>query len=138
MNLVARLSCLLTLALLLTACSQNPDTGEARKVLEAELENAHLAELLEIAAVEKHNGYEDGNGLYTIEVSYELEARESLSDYANQVKADESLSGMDRFAMIMALSALRVEYGNFQAGDTFEEKRVLTFRETEKGWKVVE
>ncbi|MCG8437732.1 MAG: hypothetical protein MI751_06585 [Pseudomonadales bacterium] len=138
MNLVARLSCLLTLALLLTACSQNPDTGEARKVLEAELENAHLAELLEIAAVEKHNGYEDGNGLYTIEVSYELEARESLSDYANQVKADESLSGMDRFAMIMALSALRVEYGNFQKGDTFEEQRVLTFRETEKGWKVVE
>ena len=47
MNLVARLSCLLTLALLLTACSQNPDTGEARKVLEAELENAHLAELLD-------------------------------------------------------------------------------------------
>ena len=138
MNLVARLSCLLTLALLLTACSQNPDTGEARKVLEAELENAHLAELLEIAAGEKHNGYEDGNGLYTIEVSYELEARESLSDYANQVKADESLSGMDRFAMIMALSALRVEYGNFQKGDTFEEQRVLTFRETEKGWKVVE
>lgn len=138
MNLVARLSCLLTLALLLTACSQNPDTGEARKVLEAELENAHLAELLEIASLEKHNGYEDGNGLYTIEVSYELEARESLSDYANQVKADESLSGMDRFAMIMALSALRVEYGNFQKGDTFEEQRVLTFRETEKGWKVVE
>ena len=137
MNLVARLSCLLTLALLLTACSQNPDTGEARKVLEAELENAHLAELLEIAAVENTTATKMATAS-NIEVSYELEARESLSDYANQVKADESLSGMDRFAMIMALSALRVEYGNFQKGDTFEEQRVLTFRETEKGWKVVE
>ena len=122
------------ISLFLAACSQTPGESDARKVLQAELENARLAELLKINSVEKHNGYQDSDGRYTLEVRYQLKAASALSDYAEQVKADEALSGMDRFAMIMALSALRVEYGNFAKGDTFNEQRVLTFRDTEQGW----
>ena len=138
MTQFARVVFLATLALLVAACSQTPGESEARKVLQAELEQAHLAELLAINSVEKQNGYEDNNGRYTIEVNYQLKATDSLSDYADKVKGDEELSGMDRFAMIMALSALRVEYGNFDKGDTFDEQRVLTFRDSEQGWMVVE
>lgn len=129
---------LATIALFMAACSQTPGESEAREVLQAELENARLHELLKINSIEKVNGYQDNDGRYTIEVNYQLKAASALSDYAEQVKADEELSGMDRFAMIMALSALRVEYGNFAKGDTFDEQRVLTFRDTEQGWMVVE
>ena len=119
---------------LLSACSRSPDAGDAQKALEAEMRNAHLDGLLEVTDVEKHNGYEDGDGRYTVEVSYSLEAQEDLEGYTNQVKGNEELSGLDRFAMIMALSALRVEHGNFKKGDTFQRQRVIHFRDTEKGW----
>ncbi len=36
--------------------------------------------------------------------------------------------------MIMALSALRVEHGNFKKGGTFQRQQVIHFRDTEKGW----
>lgn len=134
----ARITSLVIISLFMVACSQAPGERDARKVLQAELENAHLAELLNINSVEKLNGYQDNDGRYTIEVSYQLKATASLSDYAAQVKGDENLSGMDRFAMIMTLSALRVEYGNFDKGDTFDEQRVLTFRDSEQGWMPVE
>ena len=134
----SRVVFLVIASLLLAACSQSPGESEARQVLQAELESAHLAELLKVNHVEKLNGYEDNDGRYTIEVNYQIKAAASLADYAAQVKADESLSGMDRFAMIMALSALRVEYGNFAKGDTFDEQRVLSFRDTEQGWMPVE
>ena len=134
----ARISLLVIASLFLMACSQTPGESDARRVLKAELESARLDELLKIHSIEKHNGYEDNDGRYTIEVSYQLKAASSLNDYAAEVKGDESLSGMDRFALIMALSALRVEYGNFDKGDTFDEKRVLTFRDTEQGWMPVE
>ena len=128
----------LFLATLLVACSRTPDAGDARNALEAELDNAHLAGLLAVTDVEKRNGYDDGDGRYTLEVDYQLKAKEDLSGYTDQIKGQEDLSGMDRFALIMALSALRVEYGNFDKGDTFDEKRVLTFRDTEQGWMPVE
>ncbi|KZY35253.1 hypothetical protein A3754_08585 [Alcanivorax sp. HI0083] len=123
---------------LLSACSRSPDASDAQKALEAEMRNAHLDGLLEITDVEKQNGYEDGDGRYTVEVSYNLEAQEDLSTYTNQVKGNEDLSGLDRFAMIMALSALRVEHGNFKKGDTFQRQRVIQFRDTEKGWMPLE
>lgn len=123
---------------LLSACSRSPDAGDARKALEAEMRNAHLDALLEVTDVEKRNGYEDGDGRYTVEVSYTLEAREDLDTYTNQIKGSEELSGLDRFAMIMALSALRVEHGNFKKGDTFQRQQVIHFRDTEKGWMPLE
>ncbi len=123
---------------LLSACSQSPGTGDAQKALEAEMRNAHLDGLLAITNVEKLNDYEDGEGIYTVEVSYSLEAEEDLGTYTNQVKGSEELSGLDRFAMIMALSALRVEHGNFKKGDTFQRQRVIRFRDTEKGWMPLE
>lgn len=123
---------------LLSACSRAPGAGDAQKALEAEMRNAHLDGLLAITNVEKLNGYEDGKGVYTIEVSYSLEAEEDLSTYTSQVKGNEELSGLDRFAMIMALSALRVEHGNFKKGDTFQRQRVIQFRDTEKGWMPLE
>lgn len=123
---------------LLSACGRAPGAGDAQKALEAEMRNAHLDGLLAITNVEKLNGYEDGEGVYTIEVSYSLEAEEDLSTYTSQVKGNEELSGLDRFAMIMALSALRVEHGNFKKGDTFQRQRVIQFRDTEKGWMPLE
>mgnify|MGYP001293811196 CR=1 FL=1 len=96
------------------------------------------AGLLAVTDVEKRNGYDDGDGRYTLEVDYQLKAKEDLSGYTDQIKGQEDLSGMDRFAMIMTLSALRMEHGNFKKGDTFQRQRVITFRDSENGWMPIQ
>ena len=55
----SRVVFLVIASLLLAACSQSPGESEARQALQAELESAHLAELLKVNHVEKLNGYED-------------------------------------------------------------------------------
>ena len=72
------------------------------------------------------------------QVDYRLKAKEDLSGYTDQIKGNEELSGMDRFAMIMTLSALRMEHGNFKKGDTFQRQRVITFRDSENGWMPIQ
>ena len=111
---------------------------DARQALEAELDNAHLSGLLAVTDVEKRNGYDDGDGRYTLEVDYQLKARDDLGGYTDKIKGNEDLSGMDRFAMIMTLSALRMEHGNFKKGDTFQRQRVITFRDSENGWMPIQ
>ncbi|EKF74220.1 hypothetical protein A11A3_09480 [Alcanivorax hongdengensis A-11-3] len=125
---------LIVFALLATACSRTPDAADAQKALQAELKHAHLQQLLEVKDVKKDNGYQAGDGLYTLEVSYTLKAKQGLGEYTDQVKGDESLSGLDRFAMVMTLGALRMEHGDFEKGDTFNRQRSITFHDTEKGW----
>ena len=122
-------------ALLLAACSRAPGADDAEKALQAELKSSHLQDLLAIEDVEKKNGYADGEHRYALEIDYTLRAKQNLSDYMDQIKGDENLSALDRFATIMALSALRIEHGNFKKGDTFHRQRTLTFRETENGWQ---
>ncbi|MDX1804894.1 MAG: hypothetical protein R3292_12500, partial [Alcanivorax sp.] len=102
-----------------------------------ELKSSHLQDLLAIEDVEKQNGYEAGEHRYTLEIDYKLRAKQNLSDYIDQIKGDDNLPALDRFATIMALSALRIEHGNFKKGDTFHRQRTLTFHDTENGWQPV-
>ncbi|MFP1682494.1 hypothetical protein ACLD0W_08265 [Alloalcanivorax sp. C16-1] len=128
---------LLALLTLLAACSDTPDNGTVREALNQELRTAHLDELLEVTEVEIVNAYpQENEDQYTLDVLYTLEARQGLSDYSKAVKQDDSRNAVDRFAMVMALSAVRIEFGNFEAGDTFRQERRLDLQRGENGWRI--
>jgi hypothetical protein len=101
----------LLLLALLAACSDTPDDGVIRDALNQELKQAHLDT---------------------------MEAQHDLSEYSKAVKRDEERDAMDRFAMVMALAAVRVEFGNFEEGDNFEQERRLMLERTEEGWRVAQ
>ncbi|TMW10688.1 hypothetical protein FGS76_18190 [Alloalcanivorax gelatiniphagus] len=128
---------LLALMTLLAACSQSPDGDVVRDALNRELQDAHLNELLEVTEVEVVKTYpQEDENQYTLDVLYTLEARQGLSEYTRTIKQDEERNAMDRFAMIMALAAVRVEFGNFEAGDTFRQERRLDLQRGEDGWRI--
>lgn len=128
---------LLALLTLLAACSDTPDTGTVREALNQELRAAHLDELLQVTEVEIVNAYpQENDDQYTLDVLYTLEARQGLSEYGKAVKEDEDRNAMDRFAMVMALSAVRIEFGNFEAGETFRQERRLDLQRGEDGWRI--
>lgn len=130
------LLCLLTLAALLTACDSGPGDNVIRDALNAELEQAHLDELLEVEDVEQLSAVEDSQGDYSVEVNYRLRARKGLADYAGEIRGDDEREPMDRFAMTMALAAVRVEFGPFEEGDTFNRERRLVFSKGDQGWQM--
>lgn len=121
---------------LLTACGDTPDDDVIRGALNQELKQAHLNELLEVTEVETAGRYPEDDDHVALDVRYTMEARRSLSEYNKAVKGDEERDAMDRFAMVMALAAVRVEFGNFDKGDTFEQERRLMLKRTEEGWRV--
>ena len=128
---------ILLTALLLSACSRSPDTADARQALEAELTQARLDGLFKVDQVRKLHGMENDAGQYAMQVSYRLTAQSDLRDYSEQLRTDESIPAMDRFAAIMALGAVRLEYGSVSRGDRFQEERQLIFEHTDKGWQPV-
>ncbi|MBF5056214.1 hypothetical protein Y5W_01508 [Alcanivorax sp. 521-1] len=128
---------LLILSALLVACGDTPDDGVIRDALEQELQRAHLDELFTVTEVEILEAYpQDNDDQLTLDVRYTMEARQGLSEYSQTVKNDEQRDAMDRFAMVMALAAVRVEFGDFEEGDTFNQERRLDLRRTDEGWRI--
>lgn len=128
---------LLILSALLVACGDTPDDDVIRDALEQELQRAHLDELFTVTEVEILEAYpQDNDDQLTLDVRYTMEARQGLSEYSQTVKNDEERDAMDRFAMVMALAAVRVEFGDFEEGDTFNQERRLDLRRTDEGWRI--
>ena len=128
---------LLALFTLLAACSNTPDDDVIRDALEQELKQAHLAELFSVTKVEILQAYpQENDDEITLDVHYTMKARQGLSEYSKTVKNDEKRDAMDRFAMVMALAAVRVEFGDFEKGDTFNQERRLDLQRTEDGWRI--
>jgi len=126
----------LLLTALLAACGDTPDDDVIREALNQELKQAHLDELFQVTDVDTAARYPEDDDHIALDVRYTMEAQRDLSEYSKAVKRDQERDAMDRFAMVMALAAVRVEFGNFEAGDAFEQDRRLMLERTEAGWRV--
>ncbi len=126
----------LLLIALLAACSDAPDDDVIRGALNQELKQAHLNELFQVTDVDVAGRYPEDDDHVALDVRYTMQAQRDLSEYSKAVKRDEERDAMDRFAMVMALAAVRVEFGNFGEGDHFEQERRLMLERTEEGWRV--
>lgn len=128
---------LLALLTLLAACADTPDNNVVRQALNDELHGAHLDELLNVTEVEIVAAYpRENDQQYTLDVHYTLEAQQGLSEYSQTVKRDQQRDAMDRFAMVMTLSAVRVEFGDFEQGERFRQERRLDLERGENGWRI--
>ncbi|ASK34819.1 hypothetical protein CEK62_10710 [Alcanivorax sp. N3-2A] len=128
--------CTLALLVLLSACGNAPDNDVIRDALNLELKEAHLDALLEADDVEIADRQQQDDDHYTLAVSYTLRAKRDLSDYSKEIKNDEDRDAMDRFAMIMALAAVRVQFGDFAKDDHFTQERRLNLEHGEEGWVI--
>lgn len=126
----------LLLVALLGGCSDAPDDGMIRDALNQELKQAHLNELFQVTEVDITGRYPEDDNHQALDIRYTMTAQRDLSAYNKAVKRDQERDAMDRFAMVMALAAVRVEFGNFKEGDTFDQERRLILERSEEGWRV--
>lgn len=133
---VPRLLLALLLLSLLSACGPSPSDAVIQKALNRELRQAHLAGLLEVTAVGDVDRDHKGGSHYVVDVQYTLRARQTLSTYTKTVKNDPQRDTMDRFAMLMALAAVRQQFGDFKKGDTFKQQRRISLEKDQDGWYI--
>lgn len=123
---------------LLAACTLKPSADEIRQLVEQRFQKAGFGELFAIENFEKVNGYEPRDNVYVAEVEYDLVFRRGLRELEAELKQDAGDAPMAAFMNAMGLLALKMQYGNFKAGDRVHRKEAIRLIRTEKGWRILE
>ena len=118
--------------LALMACSSAPDTALVENALSKRLAEAHLDTLFAVHDVTIRERSEE-QGRQQLTVDYQLLAKMNLEAFVQTIREDDTLNGMDKFAMMMVAGAVRMEHGDVKEGDTFPVSQEMTFVESEEG-----
>ncbi|MEW5681415.1 MAG: hypothetical protein AB1780_03470 [Pseudomonadota bacterium] len=123
----------LILVTILAACSDTPGAGTLEQLLQQQFEQQHPG-LVEIEHLEKLNGWADSDTRYTAEVSYQISFNKSFKAYMDE-QTQKPGNPLEKMASGMAVGMLKLQYGDFNAGDVYQVKQQsLQLRQTEKGW----
>lgn len=138
------------LLLLLAGCSGKPGDSELRNQVIPLLVTEDIKNYVEVKNLHKTNGYETDKNTYTVDIAYDLvfkisfaemvqesqKAMQQTSNLTGNQSVDQFLGGMSSFFNGMGLLALKEEYGEFKAGDTFSKQDRVIFIKTENGWRL--
>jgi hypothetical protein len=124
-------------ALVITACSDVPGEARLEHILQQQFD-AKYDGLIAVDNVTKQNGWADSEQHYAAEVSYTIVFKKSFKAYMDE-QTDKPGNPLEKMATGMAAGMLKLQYGDFKAGDQYQVKQqTLTLRMTENGWTLVE
>lgn len=119
--------------LLLTACSDAPGEAKLQTLLQQQVD-ALYDELIDIDDVTKLNGWQENDQQYTVEVSYTIRFKKSFAAYLDEQTAKPG-NPLEKLTYGMAVGVLKLQYGDFNAGDEYNvKKELLNLRMSENGW----
>lgn len=121
------------LVLTVTACSDKPGDSKLEQLIQQQFD-AQYDELVDISDVKKLNGWSDNDSHYAAEVSYNVEFKQSFKEYMDKQTAKPG-NPLEKMASGMAAGMLKLQYGDFKAGEQYQVKQqTLTLRKTDNGW----
>ena len=121
---------LITLALLLTACSSKPDDALIAQQVTARLLQQHGSAIFEVVDIKKVNGIVRDDNHYEAEMEYDLRFLVDLKDATERLQAKSG----SIFSAGLEATALGLSYGNFKKGDTLHKTEWVYFVRSEQGW----
>jgi len=126
---------LLSMAIALSGCLgiSQPTEEDIRYMSMEHFENEYPGLFLAYE-FQKDNGYKQNDTHYVAEVTIYAEALQSLEDYAKNLKNNDDLSTMEKLAMGMQITMIKLGMPDFKAKDEFEFKRHYLFIKTDNGW----
>ena len=120
----------------LVACSGAPGESQLEHLLQQQFDQKYQ-DLIDVNDLTKHNGWADSEQYYTAEVTYNIEFKQSFKAYLDQQTAKPG-NPLEKVATGMSAGLLKLQYGDFNAGDTYQVKQqTLNLRKTENGWALV-
>lgn len=125
------------LTTLLSGCSDTPGEGKLEQLVQQQFDSQYQ-DLIDVQALQKLNGWSDSDNQYTVEVSYNIEFKQSFKVYMEQQTAKPG-NPLEKMASGMSAGILKLQYGDFNAGDVYEVKQQkLTLHSSENGWRIAD
>ena len=130
------------IVVLLSACSLKPTESEIKSQVVANILSDGGSDIFEVQNFQKVDGFEKDKRTYIANVKYELVFKKSIKElevFASQSikKGNEFEQGMGALVSTFAILALKLEYGNFEAGFRVPKEEKIVLVKTENGWHVV-
>jgi hypothetical protein len=133
--MMLRFLALLSLTLLITACSGKPSSGELERILLIELKADTPQAIYKVENFKKIDGLAQDATHYNADISYELVFTKSLKEVAQQ--AENAPGGpLDKLGSGMNLVTLSLLYGDFKVGDRLPRQQTLNLVKSENGWRL--
>ena len=128
---------LLSLALLLAACSDLPEDREIQDMLRAHILSDGMDGLFALENFARTNGFRESDNVYIVDVEYDLVFQKSFAEVIDEIRADPTGPQYGPFGSKLLLMAIQSNFGNFEAGDRLhKQQKVRLHRTDRKGWMV--
>jgi len=131
-----KLFTVLLLALLLTACSKKPTVDEMQQQVEVTLQEDGRDQFFSVENFQKTNGFQQSDNIYVADVKYDLVFKKDFDELIAEMKRQASDNPSLVLTNGMSSMALRLQYGDFKAGQRVTKEEKITFIKTEQGWRI--
>jgi hypothetical protein len=119
--------------LFLAGCSGTPGEGAIEKQVAQQLYHNGSDRIYRLDNFEKLRGYEK-DGTYVATVEYDLVFKKSYEQASEEANQRSSGSPLNMIGAGMGLFALKLQYGNFKAGEVVHRQQQVTLVKTDQGW----
>lgn len=124
------------LCVILTACSGKPSERLIKQLVSDAILSDGGAETYRITAFEKTNGLAKNEQTYIADVRYELTFKQSFEALSEQMIDTPSDSPFETIGSGFKLMTMRMQYGDFKAGDNITKEDRVQLIKTEQGWRL--
>lgn len=127
---------LLIACVILAACSGKPSDRQIEKLVSEAMLSDGGAETYSISDFEKTNGLAKNEQLYIADVRYQLTFKKGFDELSDQVINAPSDSPFETVGAGFKLMTMRMQFGDFKAGDSITKEDRVQLIKTEQGWRL--
>jgi hypothetical protein len=127
---------LILLSLALVACSGKPSDRQIEQLVSELVLSDGGAETYELSDFEKTNGLAKNEQLYIADIRYKLTFKKGFEELSDQVINDPSDSPFETVGAGFKLMKMRMQFGDFKAGNSVVKEDRVQLVKTEQGWRL--
>ena len=127
---------LFIICLSLAACSGKPSDRQIEQLVTDAMLSDGGAETYTVSDFEKTNGLAKNEQLYIADVRYQLNFKKSFDELSDQVINTPGDSPFETVGAGFKLMTMRMQYGDFKAGDSIVKEDRIQLIKTEQGWRL--
>jgi hypothetical protein len=127
---------LVLLSLTLVACSGKPSDRQIEQLVSEFILSDGGAETYELSNFEKTNGLAENEQIYISDIRYQLTFKKSFGELSDQVINEPDNSPFETVSAGFKLMTMRMQFGDFKAGDSIIKEDRVQLIKTEQGWRL--
>jgi hypothetical protein len=125
---------LVLISLAIVACSAKPSDRQIEQLVSETILSDGGNETYELSNFEKTNGLAKNERLYIADIRYQLTFKKGFVELSDQVINEPGDSPFETVGAGFKLMTMRMQFGDFKAGDSIIKEDRVQLAKTEQGW----